>query len=256
MQTIIRTTFKGKMIESVIDSASLEHLIPKLNEFLSSNKMETLPFNVSNIRVHLNKSFLCNYSRALHHVMTRIRPDAKYLLETCYLFGHMCSLASLEGSDVYIVEDVDAATTTNYGPGHYFVGDLKHFCELDLPDEGEFLLEDGAVVRQFKLSDQHYVDDIHIIRDTDNNDFRCPSGYIGIIRRDYIPTQILNKLEEEMMNEVIDDEYHEPCGFTFIHAVEPFRVKSTMLTIEDDYDIQAIVFGDIQIEHTFQSKSC
>lgn len=106
-------------------------------------------------------------------------------------------------------------TTEKFGPGVYLIGDIKTFSKrTDIQDleEGIHTLEDGAKVAIIRVPE--HADDVLI--DQNENTFAIDSGYVGVIRADYLPTSVLTEFENQQDNE---DTLPQ---FSFETILEPF----------------------------------
>lgn len=100
---------------------------------------------------------------------------------------------------------------TSYGPGVYLIGDIVTYSQiagLESLGEGVHILENGCVITLFSAPDWFNTD--NPMYDQDNNSYMCESGYIGIVRADYLPMEFYENHAIEQNKEYDNDSYSIP----------------------------------------------
>lgn len=120
----------------------------------------------------------------------------------------------------------------NFVPGNYLIGDIKTFSgrsDVESLDEGVHTLYDGAIVALYKIPD--YLDSDELMYDQDNNSYSCESGYVGIIRADYLP---FGTITEHHAKIDADGDLH------FHYTAVLFEFSTSKFETDDDGDFIAL----------------
>lgn len=163
-------------------------------------------------------------------VVQKLDLYSDHLISHSYAEGYgllyACATSMQSGIPIKISEYVEhtgyvkQADNFTLVPGSYLVGDIKTFAMRDdLRDleEGQHQLYDGAIVYMFKVPDS--VDLDSPMYDQDNNTYSCDSGYLGIIRCDYLPVDFWIQHEEWCL---LECDENRPMNYSVVTNMLPF----------------------------------
>lgn len=126
-------------------------------------------------------------------------------------------------------------------PGTYLIGDIKTLSgreDITHLDEGIHTLHDGAIVALYHIPE--YLDGDSVMFDQDNNSYSCESGYLGIIRVDYLPFQTIFDHHNAVESEEAE------LLYSFETEMLPF---STSKFVEPDTSTYCISLGSRSLSH-------